>query len=414
MLEAALETWHRSRFNPVNIESIKSYARVQVNKIQNWDDKSWNYYYWRILVGWMWNWASSCCSSGAEKKMGSSIQNCLRLRHGVSGGSPGFEVILKQTVPVVVVLVYTDVVVTILIICPTQMTLQNRRYKYLTVIQWWAYCDSIVAPICGTRECHQQETNERNIYFTAVHFSWALHFFTVFRLGPDGTKFTVNLIAIESCPPSFYKWHPPLCTVYFRFYMKFKQLFPVYKPEFRYSMSDTLFSLSDSSTTHSTIERNHSSCVVPATHCIIHYICIHILVLCRNVWIFSSLLLHDDSQLMLYFWYLPADSDLNYRANVVLFQVIGTHKNALALWKRDAESCLLWEEAELVFNGLLIRWIKTKWSHFSLYNFCNYVHTVILILNKRIKVDLKACVFFPWHKLIGNYCNALQIAISHK
>lgn len=129
---------------------------------------------------------------------------------------------------------------------------------------------------------------------------------------------------------------------------------------------------------------------------------------------FSSLLLHDDSQLMLYFWYLPADSDLNYRANVVLFQVIGTHKNALALWKRDAESCLLWEEAELVFNGLLIRWIKTKWSHFSLYNFCNYVHTVILILNKRIKFDFKTCVFFPWHKLIGNYCNALQIAISHK
>jgi hypothetical protein len=33
-------------------------------------------------------------------------------------------------------------------------------------------------------------------------------------------------------------------------------------------------------------------------------------VLCRNVWIFS-LLLHEDSQLMLYFWYLPADSDLN-------------------------------------------------------------------------------------------------------
>lgn len=144
MLEAALETWHRSRFNPVNIESIKSYARVQVNKIQNWDDKSWNYYYWRILVGWMWNWASSCCSSGAEKKMGSSIQNCRRLRHDVTGGSPGFEVILKQTVPVVVVLVYTDVVVTILIICPTQMTLQNRRYKYLAVIQWvsllWLDC----------------------------------------------------------------------------------------------------------------------------------------------------------------------------------------------------------------------------------------------------------------------------------
>jgi hypothetical protein len=40
--------------------------------------------------------------------------------------------------------------------------------------------------------------------------------------------------------------------------MKLEQLFPVYKPDFRYSMSDTFFCLSESSTTHFTIERNHS------------------------------------------------------------------------------------------------------------------------------------------------------------
>jgi hypothetical protein len=138
--------------------------------------------------------------------------------------------------------------------------------------------------------------------------------------------------------------------------MKLEQLFPVYKPDFRYSMSDTFFCLSESSTTHFTIERNHSRVIKMRPSYTSHYT--------LYVYPHSLFFVATSGFSPRYYYTRTANwcctsgicrpTAIWTRPNVVLFQVIGTHKNVLALWKRDAKSC--------VCSGKLNWYLMAYWS----------------------------------------------------